>query len=41
MKFFDTKIPTNIDNHQAIFTSNKDRNLDLLIDIWKTNIFPQ
>ena len=39
--FLNTKIPTNIDNHQAIFTSNKDRNLDLLIDIWKTNIFPQ
>ncbi len=39
--FLNTKIPNNIDNHQAIFTSNKDRNLDLLIDIWKTNIFPQ
>ena len=39
--FLNTKISNKIDNHQAIFTSNKDRNLDLLIDIWKNNIFPQ
>ena len=39
--FLKSEISNKIDNYQAIFTSNKDRNLDLLIDIWKNNIFPQ
>ena len=38
--FLDSEISNNVKNNQAIFTSNKDRNLDLLIDIWKNNIFP-
>ena len=38
--FINTKINnnTNIDNDLAIFTSRADRNLDLLIDIWKSKI---
>ncbi len=39
--FLNSKISNKIDNNQAIFTSNKDRNLDLLINIWKNYIFPQ
>ena len=40
--FINTKINnnTNIDNDLAIFTSRADRNLDLLIDIWKSKIYP-
>ena len=40
--FINTKIDndTNIDNDLAIFTSRADRNLDLLIDIWKSKIYP-
>ena len=29
-----------VDNNKAIFTSHSDRNLKLLIDIWKDKIFP-
>ena len=39
--FLNSKISNKIDNNQAIFTSNKERNLDLLINIWKNYIFPQ
>lgn len=39
--FLNSEISNDINKYQAIFTSNKDRNLDLLIDIWKNNIFPQ
>ena len=38
--FLNSEISKQINNHQAIFTSNKDRNLNLLIDIWKNDIFP-
>ncbi len=37
--FIETKISTDVNKNQAIFTSDKDRNLDLLIDIWKNLIF--
>ena len=37
--FAETKISANVNKNQAIFTSDKDRNLDLLIDIWKNLIF--
>ena len=30
-----------IDNFKAIFTSRSDRNLDLLINIWKNHIYPK
>lgn len=39
--FLKSEITNNIDNTQAIFTSNKDRNLNLLINIWKKYIFPK
>jgi len=39
--FLKSKISNFVDNEQAIFTSNKDRNLNLLINIWKKNIFPK
>ena len=39
--FLDTEISeSNIEN-RAIFTSRRDRNLDILIDIWKKKIFPK
>ncbi len=37
--FIHSKITNNVNKNQAIFTSEKDRNLDLLIDIWKNSIF--
>ena len=37
-KFFNTK---NIDNDLAIFTSKEGRNQNLLIEIWKNDIFPK
>ena len=39
--FLNSEISNEINNYQAIFTSNKDRNLDLLINIWKDFIFPR
>ena len=36
--FLNTKLNDNIDNNLAIFTSRPDRNLNLLIDIWKNYI---
>ena len=35
----ETKLDNNIDNKLSMFTSRPDRNLDLLIDIWKDNIY--
>ena len=37
--FLDASISNNINNKQAIFTSYTDRNLNLLIEIWKEKIF--
>ncbi len=37
--FLDTPIEKNVNSNQAIFTSHSDRNLDLLIKIWKDRIF--
>ena len=37
--FLDAKIENKIDVNQAIFTSHSDRNLNLLIKIWKENIY--
>ena len=37
--FLDKSIEDNVDKNLAMFTSRTDRNLDLLIDVWKTNIF--
>ena len=39
--FINTNISNTIDPNLAIFTSNKDRNLQILIDIWKEYIFPK
>ncbi len=39
--FIDTEIKLNNNSSNAIFTSHSDRNLDLLIDIWKKYIFPK
>ena len=41
--FIETKIDDNfvVDKDLAIFTSRPDRNLDLLIDIWKSKIYPK
>lgn len=41
--FIKTKIDDNfvVDKDLAIFTSRPDRNLDLLIDIWKSKIYPK
>ena len=33
-----TKLDNNIDNKSSMFTSRPDRNLDLLVDVWKENI---
>ena len=37
--FINTEIDNNIVENRAIFTSRRDRNLDILIDIWKNIIF--
>ena len=37
--FLDCKLNLKINNNQAIFTSHVDRNLDLLVNIWKNKIF--
>ena len=37
--FNDSIIDNNIDNHKAIFTSRPDRNLQLLLDLWKNKIY--
>lgn len=39
--FLKTQIGDNIDKNRAIFTSKSDRNLDLLLDIWKNQIYPK
>jgi glycosyltransferase involved in cell wall biosynthesis len=39
--FLQTQLNEKIIPYQAIFTSRADRNLDLLIDIWKSKIFPK
>ncbi len=39
--FLNSKINSDILNDQAIFTSYIDRNLDLLINIWKNKIYPK
>ena len=39
--FLETRLDESIIENRAIFTSRKDRNLDILIDIWKNNIFPK
>ena len=39
--FIETDIKPSVINNQAIFTSYSDRNLDLLIKIWKEKIFPK
>ena len=38
--FLETKLKDSINHDQAIFTSRPDRNLDLLLDIWKNKIYP-
>ena len=38
--FLNSEIKKNVLNDQAIFTSYSDRNLDLLINIWKNKIYP-
>ena len=37
--FLKTEVTNEIKNNQAIFTSRPDRNLELLLNIWKNNIF--
>ena len=39
--FLSSSIPNNIDTDLAIFTSKEDRNQNLLIEIWKNDIFPK
>ena len=39
--FLNKTIENNVDNKLAMFTSRIDRNLDLLIDVWKSNIYPK
>ena len=39
--FLETKLDENIIENRAIFTSRRDRNLDLLIKLWKKDIFPK
>ena len=36
--FIDKTVENNIENNLAMFTSRTDRNLDLLIDVWKSSI---
>ena len=38
--FLNSEIKKNVLNDQAIFTSYSDRNLDLLVNIWKNKIYP-
>ena len=38
--FLESKLDENVLNNQAIFTSYSDRNLNLLIKIWKEQIYP-
>ncbi len=37
--FLETNLDENIIENRAIFTSRQDRNLDILINLWKKNIF--
>ena len=37
--FLNKNVENNIENNLAMFTSRTDRNLDLLIDVWKSSIF--
>jgi len=39
--FLETKLDEKIIENRAIFTSRRDRNLELLINIWKKKIFPK
>ena len=39
--FLETEIDNSNVENRAIFTSRRDRNLDVLIDIWKKKIFPK
>ena len=39
--FLNAKLNENIDKNLGIFTSRKDRNLELLLQIWKDHIYPQ
>jgi len=39
--FLETNLDEGIIENRAIFTSRRDRNLDMLIDIWKKKIFTQ
>ena len=39
--FLETSLDESVIENRAIFTSRRDRNLDILIDIWKNNIFPK
>ena len=39
--FLETNLDESIIENRAIFTSRRDRNLDMLIDIWKKKIFTQ
>jgi glycosyltransferase involved in cell wall biosynthesis len=39
--FLETKLDESLIDNRAIFTSRRDRNLDILIKIWKENIFPK
>ncbi len=39
--FTNKKLIKNIDKNLAFFTSRQDRNLDLLIQVWKKNVFPE
>tara|TARA_B100001093_G_scaffold77664_1_gene68714 strand:- start:443 stop:1417 length:975 start_codon:yes stop_codon:yes gene_type:complete len=39
--FLETNLDDGLIDNRAIFTSRRDRNLDLLINIWKKKIFPK
>jgi glycosyltransferase involved in cell wall biosynthesis len=39
--FLETKLDESLIENRAIFTSRRDRNLDLLIKLWKKKIFPK
>ena len=39
--FLETNLDESVIENRAIFTSRRDRNLDILVDIWKKNIFPK
>ena len=41
LAFINSKLNENIDNNLSIFTSRADRNLDLLLNIWKELIYPK